>query len=672
MTVLSLQAKQDHLEKVAKTSDPIKALAEFVWNGLDADATHVAVEFVRNPLGGIQEIRISDDGTGISYERAQRDFSNLGESWKKEKHRTPKEHRALHGKEGRGRLRFFSLAERAIWKSVSRNGKNLEKILIEIVAAALEKSNLSEATLAPADAATGTVVELVTLKNTFDWLTSREAQLEFTALFAPYVLQYPQVALTYDGRRINPKVTIAYAFEFPRQTVVGPTKTIKDISLRVIEWKSHIENRRIHLGGESGVILGSQPAHVVAPGFEYSAYAYSAFFQQMADDSFLEIDGLTDPDFAKVMEHIRDQLGEYFRDRQADRAGELIEELKQAGAYPYEGDPKDEIERRERQVFDIATYAVSSYSRDFKGAETSLKRMTLTLLREAIRHNPDTLSNILRAVVNLPKSRQDEFSALLEKTELGNIISASTLIADRVIALEVLRGMVFKPQHRASIKERGELDAMVRENTWLFGEHFHITLPEIGLTRIIERVAEDIGGGKRSRRAVRKPDGKSGRADCFLGRVVPQPDQERREYLIVELKRPSIKIGRKELDQLEDYVTALRTQPDFKHTTTTWSFYLVTGDYDDSIRDRVTQIGRPAGLFLEKQNYRVWVKAWSEIIRECEGRLNFIQDKLKVGITDEEIETRIAAIKNAMVSSDTRKVVKFAGKPSGENGRDNN
>ncbi len=80
MTILSLLAKQDHLEKIAKTSDPIKALAEFVWNALDADSTEVAVNLLRNPLGGIQEIRITDNGTGISHDRAQRDFGNLGES----------------------------------------------------------------------------------------------------------------------------------------------------------------------------------------------------------------------------------------------------------------------------------------------------------------------------------------------------------------------------------------------------------------------------------------------------------------------------------------------------------------------------------------------------------------------------------------------------------------
>jgi hypothetical protein len=108
MTILSLAAKQDHLEKVARTSDPIKAISEFVWNALDADATEVAVNFVRNALGGIQEIRISDNGVGISRNRGEKDFASLGESWKREKRKTNKLNRALHGKEGRGRLRFYT------------------------------------------------------------------------------------------------------------------------------------------------------------------------------------------------------------------------------------------------------------------------------------------------------------------------------------------------------------------------------------------------------------------------------------------------------------------------------------------------------------------------------------------------------------------------------------
>lgn len=661
MTILSLAAKQDHLEKVARTSDPIKAISEFVWNALDADATEVAVNLIRNALGGIQEIRIADNGVGISRNRAEKDFANLGESWKREKRKTVKLLRALHGKEGRGRLRFYSLSESAVWKSTFQQSGKFFDLTITIAAGALEKSDLSEAT--PSEKTeTGTVIELVRLKNTFDWLGSKDARLQFTTLFAPYILQYPGLNLSYDGHRIDPGETIAYEHEFPKLTVIGPNKTIKDLSVRVIEWNSHIEARKIHLGSENGVILGSQPSNVVAPGFEYSAYAYSAFFQQMANENFLEIEGgLTDPDFQKVMEVIRDQLGDYFRHRQSERAKGLIEELIDTGAYPYEGAPKDEIEKRERQVFDIATYAVSSYSKEFKAAETSLKRITLTLLREALRHNPEALSNILRAVVNLPKNRQDEFSSLLEKTELGNIITASSLIADRVVMLETLKGMVFNPVHRATVKERGQLDALIKDNTWIFGEHFHITMHEAGLTRVIERVADE-NRSKRPKGKVTQPDGRSGRTDCFLGKSVPHPDQNKREYLVIELKRPSIVVGRKETNQVEDYVRALRSQLDFKHTDTFWHFYLVTGEYGDDIKDHLTQDGRPLGVFLEKDNYKIWIKTWSELIRECEGRLKFIQDQLKIDISDDEIERRIAAMKDAFVTGDTRKVVRFPGK----------
>jgi hypothetical protein len=658
MTVLSLIAKQDYLEKVARTRDPIRAISEFVWNALDADSTRVSVEFGRNSLGGLEEIVIRDNGIGISHDRAERDFGNLGDSWKRTSQRTPRLQRALHGKEGRGRLRFFSLAQRGRWHSVyAENGAMLE-LVIEIAAGALEKCDVSDAS-SSASSETGTRVELAPLKETFDWLLSRDAFLEFNAVFASYVLQYPDVSISYNGRAIDPAETIFQSYDFPLQAIVGPHRTVADLSLKVIEWNSASESRKIYLGGESGIVLGSQAAHVPAPGFEFSAYANSAFFQEMADANLLELDDLSDPDFMHVMGHIRDRLGDYFRQRQAERSRGLIDDLKNEGAYPYEGDPKDEVERRERDVFDIATYAVSSYSREFKRADTSLRKMTLTLLREAIRHNPDALSTILRAVVNLPKVRQDEFSTLLQKTELGNIITASSLIADRVTVLQVLSTMVFSPQHRSTVKERGELDAMVRDNTWLFGERFHITLPEAGLTRVMERVAEELGSGRAPRR-VRKPDGTTGRIDCFLGRSVPHPDQNRREFLVVELKRPSLKIGRTELDQLEDYVNALKGQPDFARTDTYWNFYLVTGEYDPSIADRITQKDRPVGLFLEKENSRVWVKTWSELIRECEGRHRFIQDKLRVEVSGEEIEERIAVLRTSFQRGQTAKIVPFA------------
>jgi hypothetical protein len=336
------------------------------------------------------------------------------------------------------------------------------------------------------------------------------------------------------------------------------------------------------------------------------------------------------------LEYIRDEVGDYFRTRQAERSSELIQDLKDAGVYPYEGDPKDEVERHERQVFDIATHAVSSYSREFKKADNPLKKITLGLLREAVSHNPESLSRILRAVFNLPRVRQDEFSDLLAKTELANIISASTLIADRVVAIKVLREIVFEPAHRRTIKERGELDVLIRDNTWIFGESFHFTMSEAGLTKIMNRVSDELAL-KRSKGKARKLDGRIGRIDSFMGRVVPHADRQHREFLLVELKRPSLVVGRREVDQLEDYVNAILSQTDFINTSTFWNFYLITGEYDDVVKERVTQKERPVGLYLDKPNHKVWVKTWAELIRDCESRLDFVQERLQIEVSVEKL-----------------------------------
>lgn len=647
MTTLNLHAKQDFLERDASTRDPLRALAELVWNALDADAKKIEVIFDRNELGGLAGIRVVDDGNGISPDSAEHDFGNLGDSWKRSAHRTSLLGRAIHGKEGRGRLRFFSLAQRARWLTTSRVGADLSSRTIEIHSKSLELCEVTEADK-PFAESSGTTVQLTMLKDTFDALSTPDAYRQFSTLFAPYVLQYPNAEIWYNQFKVDPDITIYRWQDLPKLIIQLPDRTIDDLRVKVIEWKTASETRQIHFGGEDGIVLGSQPAHVTAPGFEFSAYAYSSFFQEIADQNLLELESLTAPDFGIVVAQIRESLSDYFRSRMSEQSLGVIQDLKDQGAYPYWGEPKDEVERRERQVFDIATYAINSHSRDFCKAEAGLKKMTLTLLKEAIKHNPDDISTILQAVVNLGKAKQSEFSALLKKTQLGNIIGASSLISDRVTTLEVLKGIVFDPKFRRSVKERGELDVLVRDHTWLFGERFHITLSESGLTKVMNRVAEDLGQKKKGRKVTKK-DGSVGRIDCFLGRSVPHSDESKREYLLIELKRPSLKLGRKELDQVEDYVNAIRGEPEYLHTDTTWNFYLVASEFEDEIHSRIYQKDRPHGLFLNGDNFQFWVKTWAEVVRENEARLHFVQKKLQIEVTDTEIEARIAELQQLVI-----------------------
>jgi len=648
VTIISLQAKQDHLEKVARTADAVRGLAEFVWNSVDADAQHVEILFVRNVLGGVEEIHIRDDGGGINLERAQSEFGQLGQSWKKLSARTPL-NRAVHGKEGRGRLRFFSLANRCCWRTTYRdtNGQ-YRKLRLEIEAGRLEVCDLigpEETT----ETSTGTTVELISLKGGHDWLASSEARSELTAIFATYLKSYPNVTIKFDGEAIDPDKTISRMHGFEAGPVICPNRTVRDLNVRIIEWSVPIPSRKMHFCDENGIVLGSQAAHVVAPGFAFSAYASSALFSELADANLLEMEELNDADFIVVRDFVREHVQDYFRGRATEQASGLIDELRQAGVYPYEGEPSTEVERRERQVFDIATHAVQSYHKGFRKSDNSVKQFTLALLREAIRHNPDSLTHILSNVVKLPKSKQNEFSGLLKRTELSNIIAASGLIAERVAILTTLNEIVFG-ESRKLVKERGELDVLVRDHTWLFGERFHMSLSEVGLTKVINRVLEDIGEKKR-KGSVRRADGRTGRVDQLLGRRIPHSAKEAREYVIVELKKPDLVLTRSELDQIEDYALTLTTQLDYAHTQTEWTFFLVGGSYDETVRSRIHQRGRERGLYKVGDNYEVWVKTWAELLRDASGRLEFIQAELNIQVSEEDIADRIAGLRASLIGA---------------------
>jgi len=68
----------------------------------------------------------------------------------------------------------------------------------------------------------------------------------------------------------------------------------------------------------------------------------------------------------------------------------------------------------------------------------------------------------------------------------------------------------------------------------------------------------------------------------------------------------------------------------------------------------------------DKPNYKVWVKSWAEIIRDCENRLKFVQDTLRIEVSAEEIRSRIADLKSSVMRIETIKedtVTGPAGKP---------
>src|SRR5277367_5494208 len=103
-----VEVKSDFLEKITRAK-PVQALAELIWNSLDADARKVEVFVEENEMGAMSRVIIRDNGSGIEFAEAPALFSSLGGSWKRSRTTTKSEGRFLHGQDGRGRFKVFAI-----------------------------------------------------------------------------------------------------------------------------------------------------------------------------------------------------------------------------------------------------------------------------------------------------------------------------------------------------------------------------------------------------------------------------------------------------------------------------------------------------------------------------------------------------------------------------------
>ena len=78
MKRIELKVGQDHVESLAKLRNPLIAVEELIWNGLDADATEISIQIKINKMGGLDSITITDNGLGIPLETTETAFGSLG------------------------------------------------------------------------------------------------------------------------------------------------------------------------------------------------------------------------------------------------------------------------------------------------------------------------------------------------------------------------------------------------------------------------------------------------------------------------------------------------------------------------------------------------------------------------------------------------------------------
>ena len=489
---------------------------------------------------------------------------------------------------------------------------------------------ITEATEADAALGTGVEVRITELDRQFRSLDPERAVPDLSTVFAVYLTDYRDVAICFDRQQLNPEANIAGRTKITLSPIEVYGKEYP-IALDLIQWSSAPE-RTVFFCGEDGF-----PFARVAPKFHTTGYVFSAYLNSKYVDHLQERGAIDlaemDSAMAKAYDEAAGAIQAHFKQAGAAAARKEIDRWKAERSYPFDNEPQTPVETAERQVFDIIALTVSKHLLDFSEQSTKSRALQMRMLRQVIERGPDELQNILTQVLDLPKRTRNEFSRLLDEADLGNVISSSRLVADRLKFLSGIEHLLYDPETRRLLKERSQLHRMIADgNTWIFGEEFALTVDDKGLREVLRKLRKIIGVETVIDEPVKRIDGNSGIVDLMLSRAVPLSRSEEREHLIVELKRPNVAIGAKELTQIESYTFAISEDERFRDLNTRWTFWAVSNDIDRHAWQRTHQEGSPPGRVHKNGPVEIWVRPWSEILAENKGRMRFVQDHLKANV----------------------------------------
>lgn len=414
MKTITVSAQKDFLERLASVP-PIKALAELIWNGVDAGSDRVQVVLERNELSGLERIRVRDDGIGINYDHVEVLFGHLGNSWKKTK-RVFKD-RLLHGAKGEGRFKAFALGNHVEWETRYSDGSGrTQQYQILARADSIEKPSLTQPE--PADGSQpGTEVIVSEIEKSHGILLADQAVHELARHFAAYLTKYPGVEIEFDGRRVDP-ASLQQRTENIRLEAVdlGNERTIP-VDITIIEWTAPTK-RLLHLCDARGVTLheidaGSQ---IKAPGFQFTVYIKTDHFRELDQQGLLIVEDMQ-PEVDAILKAARTAVNHYFSQRLAELHVPDVQRWQAQSVYPYEEKARlTKSEEAERQTFSTVAAHIESRLPDVGSLEPKSKHFLFQLLAQALRQSPATLQQMMTATLDLKPKEQEELAKLLQES----------------------------------------------------------------------------------------------------------------------------------------------------------------------------------------------------------------------------------------------------------------
>lgn len=635
---LPLSVNNQSVDSSGITSDYKEAICEYIWNGFEANAAKVSIDYVQNEILGIEELTIKDDGDGISYDELNETFGAFLTSKKrllslKAKSKINK---------GKGRFSFTAFAGNAIWETTYKDQEEYKHFTILMTADAKDVVECSEPEIVE-EHKTGTSVRLTNV----DSLSIENMNFE---VIEPILLkEFAWFLYLYKGKNLeiifhNEKLDYSKYVNTDLSETAYRTIEGFRFEISLVVWQETIKEKFCCYFFDSENVLKTKDTTSFnrnTINFNHSVYVKSDFFDR--HDSTVEeyVDSqmnlfVTESDkkiFGKLRKEIQAIIEKKISIYLSDKADKIVNEMEnERDTFPHFSDDmydqmrKKDLKRVAKEIYKIEPLIFFKLK---PIQEKSLLGLLNLLLSSEERENVLT---IVEQVVDLTPKQRSEFSNMLKKTSLENIIDTIKYLEERFRVIEVLRAIVYDLNKFTN--ERDHIQKLVEKHFWLFGEQYNLASADQRMRKALEEYT-NILYGEADIKADLNPDAENERRmDIFLcdNRMVETSfGTLEEENVIVELKAPKVGLTKKVYRQIEDYMDYVRRQPAFNGVSRRWKFIAVCTEVDEDIKSRYKTFEDKGkvGLVNQVENYEVYALTWDDVIKSFELKYQPLLEKLK-------------------------------------------
>lgn len=629
-------------------ADYTKAIAEYIWNGFDANASIVNINFRANEVGFIHDFSIVDNGSGINISNISETFGKFMVSLKSD---SLSETGFVKGKKGKGRYSFAIFCNNVKWNTIfnSEDGVPLNYNI------AINKHDIQDFETIDTSIAKGKDTGTEVVFENFFALT---ADLLDSEGFENYLANEFGWFL-YLNKDRGYKIFINDNL-LNYQSVIADCEDsdflIGDFNFKIsfIRWKEKIGDKFYYYFLNSA----KKEAHRKhtsfnnkTADFHHSLYIESDYFNEFkaTKNDVAVLNGFlnqSDIKFRVLIDHLNELVSSkeksFIRDL---KAGALIEVYNKNNVFPpfgnnrYEQIRKEDLENVIKELYSVQPKIFQNLT--IPQSKTIVGFLNLLLDTD----QREYVLNIVDSVVKLSDNERKDLSDVLKTSKLSHITSLVKLLENRFNIVDILKALVFDLQEYTN--ERDHIQKVIEDNYWLFGEQYHLVSADKNFEVLLNNYYVHLGENKSKPEKIDSKN-KLQRPDIFISRKVDvadgsDTDSTVEENIIVELKRPDVIIGNEQFQQVERYLRFIVEDERFNSVTRNWKFILIGKKVDDYIKDLYENQKLKGKKFLIQsiKRYEIYAMTWDDLFRLFEIKHKHLIDKLEFkSIIIEELEQK--------------------------------